>query len=277
MVFYKIYLVINLNLEIENAKQEFDKKNYEGALEILEGAEVDEDYRKLAIILKIASLMGLKRYDECISVIDSYIEEFPHDDFLWSRKVECHYFMGDEENAVKSLSELERITNKDDKYSLVFLAEEFILLNNYEMAIKYCDIALDIDGDFVDAHRQKAMAASAIKDHEMMNDCADRLLELYENEFSRAMIPLMLKLFSGRYRDCLDIINDVDDLDGVHSDMLKGIVYNAIVDDLNVEIRTSAPVELTIDEVLNLLFGYHYDGIGHGEIKGVLYLISKCQ
>lgn len=269
--------MINLNLEIENAKQEFDKKNYEGALEILEGAEVDEDYRKLAIILKIASLMGLKRYDECISVIDSYIEEFPHDDFLWSRKVECHYFMGDEENAVKSLSELERITNKDDKYSLVFLAEEFILLNNYEMAIKYCDIALDIDGDFVDAHRQKAMAASAIKDHEMMNECADRLLELYENEFSRAMIPLMLKLFSGRYRDCLDIINDVDDLDGVHSDMLKGIVYNAIVDDLNVEIRTSAPVELTIDEVLNLLCGYHYDGVGHGEIKGVLYLISKCQ
>lgn len=269
--------MINLNLEIEKAKQEFDEKNYEKALEILDGAEADEDYLKLAILLKIASLMGLKRYDECISVIDSCIEEFPHDDFLWSRKVECHYFMDDEENAVKSLGELERIANKDDKYSLVFLAEEFILLNNYEKAIKYCDMALDIDRDFVDAHRQKAMAASAIKDHEMMNDCADRLLELYENEFSRAMIPLMLKLFSGRYGDCLDIINGVESLDDAHSDMLKGIVYNAIVDDLNVEIRTSAPVELTIDEVLNLLFEYYYGGVDCGEINGVMYLIAKCQ
>lgn len=269
--------MINLNLEIEKAKQEFDEKNYEKALEILDGAEADEDYRKLAILLKIASLMGLKRYDECISVIDSCIGDFPHDDFLWSRKVECHYFMGDEENAVKSLGELERIANKDDKYSLVFLAEEFILLNNYEKAIKYCDMALDIDGDFVDAHRQKAMAASAIKDHEMMNDCADRLLELYENEFSRAMIPLMLKLFSGRYGDCLDIINGVDGLDDAHRNILKGIVYKTMVDDLNVEIRTSAPVELTIDEVLNLLFGYYYGGVDCGEINGVMYLIAKCQ
>jgi hypothetical protein len=50
-----------------------------------------------------------------------------------------------------------------------------------------------------------------------------------------------------------------------------------MLEDLKVEIRTSAPVELRIDDVLNLLFSYHYDGIEHGEIKGAKYLITKRQ
>ena len=32
---------------------------------------------------------------------------------------------------------------------------------------------------------------------------------------------------------------------------------------------------ITIDEVLNLFFMYHYDGIKHGEINGARYLIVK--
>ena len=141
----------NLNLEIEKAKNEFDDRNYERALEILDSLEVEGEYHKLAVMIRIASLMALKRYDDSLSVIDSNIEKFPYSDFLWSRRVECHYFNGDEENAVKSLEELERIVNKDEKHALVFLAEEFELLDNHEKALKYCDMALGIDEDFEDA------------------------------------------------------------------------------------------------------------------------------
>ena len=267
--------MINLNLEIEKAKNEFDDKNYEKALEILDGLEAEGEYHKLALMIRLASLMALKRYDDSLKVIDSNIEKFPYSDFLWSRKVECHYFNGDEQNAVKSLEELERIVNKDDKESLVFLAEECELLDNHKKALKYCDMALDIDGDFIDAVQQKAMIASSLKDRDMMSDCADKLLKLYDEDIYKVMIPLMLKLFSGRYRDCLDIINSVDVLDEAHEEMLKGAIYKSMVEDLNIEIRTSAPIEMTVDEVLDLFFRYHYDGIKHGEIKGARYLIIR--
>ena len=151
------------------------------------------------------------------------------------------------------------------------------MLNNHTKALKYCDMALDIDGDFLDAIRQKAMVASALKDHDMMSECADKLLELYDDEFSKLMIPLMLKLFSGRYRDCFEMINSSTVIDDAYDEMLKGGIYNRMIEDLKIEIRTSAPIEITIDEVLNLFFMYHYDGIDHGEINGAKYLITKRQ
>lgn len=269
-------MVINLNLQIEKAKNEFDEKNYENALEILDGIEVEDDYQKLAVLIKIASLMALKRYDESLSIIDSKIDKFPYSEFLWSRKVECHYFNGDEEGAVKSLAKLERIVNKDDKHSLVFLAGECELLNNHKKALEYCDMALDIDKDFIDAVRQKSMSASALKDYDMMSDCADRLLELYDDEFAK-LIPFMLKLFSRRYRGALAIVEGMNILDNADEEMMKGAIYNAMVEDLGIEIRVSEPIEMTIDEVLNLFFMYHYDGIKHGEIRGAKYLITKQQ
>ena len=267
-------MVINLNLEIEKAKNEYDKKNYEKALEILDGIEDEREYQKLAVLIRIASLMALKRYDESLSIIDSSIEEYPYSEFLWSRKVECQYFNGDENDAAKSLEELERIVNKGDKHSLVFLAEEFELLNNHEKALKYCDMALDIDGDFTDAVRQKAMSASALKDYDMMSDCADRLLGLYEEEFEK-LVPFALKLFSGRYREALGIVDGMSVLDKAQEEMMKGAIYNSMVEDLNIEIRSSSPIDMTIDEVLDLFFRYHYDGIKHGEINGARYLIVK--
>jgi len=269
-------MVINLNSQIETAKKEYDEKNYEMALEILDGIEVEGEYQKLVVFIKIASLMALRRYEDSLNIIDSNIEKFPYSEFLWSRKVECQYFNGDEEDAVKSLEELERIVNKDDKQSLVFLAEEFEMIGNHENALIYCDMALDIDEDFVDAVRQKSMSASALKDYDMMSDCADRLLELYNSDFEK-LIPFTLKLFSGRYRDALGIVEGMDLSDKANEEMMKGAIYNSMVEDLNIEIRTSAPIDMTIDEVLDLFFRYHYDGIGHGEIKGAKYLITKQQ
>ena len=267
-------MVINLNLEIEKAKKEFDEKNYEKALEILDGIEVENEYQKLVMMMKIVCLMALKRYEDSLSIIDSGIEEFPYDDFLWFRKVECHYFSGDEKKAFKSLGELERIVNKDDKQTLIILSKEFELVDDYKNALKYCDMALAIDENFIEAVRQKSMIACSIKDHDMMSDCADKLLELYDEDIYKVLLPLMLKMFSGRYKDCLEIIDSVDILDEEHEEMLKAGIYNQMCEDLEIEIKTSAPIEMTVDEVLDLLFKYHYDGVNHGEIKGALYMIN---
>lgn len=90
----------------------------------------------------------------------------------------------------------------------------------------------------------------------------------------KVLLPLMLKMFSGRYKDCLEIIGSVEILDEGHVEMLKAGIYNRMCDDLEIEIKTSAPIEMTVDEVLDLLFKYHYDGVNHGEIKGALYMIN---
>ncbi len=272
-----IYMVINLNLEIKKAKKEFDDKNYEKVLELLDGIEVEKEYRKLVMMMRIVSLMVLKRYEDSLKAIELGIEEFPYDDFLWFRKVECHHFMRDEENALNALAEVERIVNKDDKQSLVLLAEQFEWVNDYDSALKYCDMALAIDGNFIDAVRQKAMVACSLKDHDMMNDCADKLLELYDEDIYKVLLQLMLKLFCGRYKDCLEIVDGVDVLDEGQVKMIKAGIYNQMCEDLNVDIRTSAPVGMTVDEVLNLFFKYHYDGVSHGEINGVRYSITKHQ
>ena len=59
--------------------------------------------------------------------------------------------------------------------------------------------------------------------------------------------------------------------------MIKAAIYNTMSEDLNVEIRTSAPVGITVDEGLGLLFDYHYNGVGNGRIRGVPYIISKTE
>lgn len=270
-------MVIILNLKIEEAKKEFDDKNYVGALEILNGEEFEDEYFKLVMFLKIGCLRGLNRFDEALMVINSAIEKCPFEDIFWAQKVQCHYFNGEKRNAVRALVELERIVDRNDERALVDVSELFSLVGDDEKALKYCDMALSIDGDFVDAVRQKSMIAGSLKDYDMMSDCADRLLELYDKDILKLSIPFMLKLFSKRYDDALSIVNSVGVLDDEHELLLKSAIHNAMAEDLNIEIRTSAPVEITIDEVLRIFMDYHYRGVQGGEICGANYLISETE
>ena len=68
------------------------------------------------------------------------------------------------------MEELERIVNKDEKHALVFLAEEFELLDNHEKALKYCDMALEIDEDFEDACSPKGNDCNSLKESRMIPD-----------------------------------------------------------------------------------------------------------
>ena len=268
-------MVIILNLKIQEAKKEFDDKNYVVALEILNGEKFDEEYFKLVAFLKIGCLRSLKRHDEALDVINSAIEKYPYEDIFWTQKVQCHYFNDEKDKALKSLMEVERIVDVNDKNALVEVSELFSLVGDYENALKYCNVALSIDENFVDAVRQKAMVASFLEDYDMMNDCADRLLQLYDKDVLKLMVPLMLKLFSKRYDDALDIVNGVDILDEEYDLLLKSAIHNFMVEDLNIEIGTAQPVEITIDDVLGILMDYHYNGVESGEIQGVHYFIIK--
>ena len=260
--------------KIEEAKKQYDEGNYESALDLLDNLSDELEHSKLALTLKFLCFMNLKRYDESLNVINSLIEIDPYNEFFWSCKVKCHYFNDGGEKALKALEELERITDNDDKEGLVTVAELFNLVRNYKKALEYCDKALALDENYIPAIREKAMAASSLGDNGMMSDCADKLLEVSEDEgVTKILIPFMLKLFSGRYRDCCNIVNSVADLDGEINEMLKGAIYKTMIDDLNIEIRISQDVEAYIDESLELLFDYHYEGIDSGLIKGVDYWV----
>ena len=263
--------------EIMEAKKEFKNKNYERVLEILDGTEVDARYVKFEIILRANSLRYLKRYDEALKVIDSAIEKFPNQDFLWSWKVEIHYFNKQKDKAIESLGQFERIIDKKDKRALVEIAGKFDLVGDYENALKYCDMALDIDENFIDAVRQKALTAVSLKDHKMESECADKLLEIEGKGMINSMMPFMLKLFARRYKDALDIIESTEDFTDEHKELMIGSIYNRMSEDLKIEIRTSAPIDLVINEALSLLFDYYYDDIVSGDIRGVRYFIHKIE
>lgn len=267
--------MINLNLKIDEARKAFEDKNYDKALEILDGETFGEEYQKLVYVLRIGCLRNLKRYDEALAVIESGIEKYPYYDFFWFQKVTCYYFNDENDEAVKSLAKLEDVIDRDDKNALVMISDLFEMVGDYENALKYCDMALAIDENFADAIRQKAMVASSLEDDEMMSECADRLLELYDKDILKLMIPLMLKLFSKRYKDALGIVNGVDVLDREYDVLMKSAIYNTMTNDLNIELKTSAPIEMTIDEGLNLLFDYHYDGVESGKVRGISYIIIK--
>ena len=263
--------------EIMEAKKEFENKNYEKVLEILDGIEGDAENIKFAIILRVASLRFLQRHDEALNVIDSAIEKYPYEEFLWSSKVEIHYFNNQKDKAIESLGQFERIIDKKDKRALVEIAGKFDLVGDYENALKYCDMALDIDENFIEAVRQKALTAVSLKDHKMESECADKLLEIEGKSMINSMIPFMLKLFARRYKDALDIIESTEDFTDEHKELMIGSIYNRMSEDLKIEIRTSAPIDLVINDALSLLFGYYYDDIVSGDIHGVRYFIQKIK
>lgn len=269
-------MVISLNLKIKEVEKEIDEKNFEKALGLLdEIAENDEDY-ELSLLFRVSCLINLKRYEECLLVIDVLLRNNPHEELLWADKVVCHYFSDEKDMALKSLGKLEGIVNRNDAYSLYIVSQLANLVNQSDKAIEYADLALQIDEEFESAIIEKAHAASRIKNREMMNECADRLIKLYgEGELLKMTFPFMLKLFSGNYVGCLDIVNGIDDSDGKMTEMLKYAIYNQMGEELNVEIYATGPFGSDLDDALKVLFDYYYDGIEGGMIGGVSYVIVK--
>lgn len=264
-----------MNSRIEESLQEFDERNFENALNLLEGIEFNDDEIKLVSMIKYVCLMNLNRYDESLRIINSLIEKDPYEVDYWMSKARCHYFAGDMKSAKRALSESERLIDKSNVSNLVCMAQIYKLIGENRQALKYCDMALQIDENSLDALREKSLVASSLKDKEMMNECADKLIEKYGDDVFVLLIPLTLRLFSGNYEGCLELVNSTDCLDDEHVEMIKIGLYNRMSEDLNIKIGLTAPLEMDVDEALDLMFKYHYDGISYGQFKDAEYCIVK--
>ncbi len=268
--------MIILNLKIKEIEKEIDEKNFEKALGIINEIKKDDEEYELSLLFKVSCLINLKRYDECLPIIDLLLKENPDEELLLADKVMCHYFSGDKKQALKSLRKLESIVNRNDAYSLYVVSQLANLVNESDKAIEYADLALEIDENFERAIIEKAQAMSHIRDYEGMNECADKLIGLYDdNELLKLTFPFILKLFSGKFKECLDLVNKINHSDDKIYDMMKYAIYNQMCESLDVEIYVTAHVESDIDDGLEMLFAYYYDGIEAGIVGDVSYVIVK--
>lgn len=267
--------MIILNKIIKQIEKEVRNNNFEKALEMMEGIECDGEDKFFISLLKIDSLMGLNKYDEALIILNPLISDDPYDPFLWSCKVKCHYFGDDKVRARKSLEEFKRLVDINDKKMLVYAANLCNLLDDYENALYYCNSALHIDAEYFEAINVKALVASHMGDKDLMSDCADELLKIREPGMINLMLPFVLKLFAGKFRDSRDIVNQADDLDDNHRQMLLAAIYNVMSNDLGVGIRTDMDVDVNFDDALDVLMVYHEHGVEAGIICGARYFIDK--
>lgn len=266
-----------MNGNINKAKLEMDKGNYEKALQFLNSVRVDDGDYKISLIFKVACLIKLEDYDDALVIINPLISEDPYSEFLWFNKVLCHVFLHDKDNAFKALSEAERVADECDKNQLLFLAKMYNLLSDESKALKYCDMALAIDENYVDALHEKSLVSLGLKDAELINEVADRLLPLVENNILSRLPIFLLKLFSKNYQDCYDLIVNTEfgDVGAENAEMYKGAIFNHICDDFNIDLLLVNAKDLPMDEALHILFNYIDTGNDHGSVGEIQYFILQ--
>ena len=262
-----------MNARIKKAREEFESGNYEKALGYLKRVKPNDNHYDLALVIKYSALMNLKRYSEAIKIINRLIGENPYDEYLWSRKVTCHYFNGEKEEAIKALGEYERVVDREDVEKLVSFAKTCNLLDKDDLALKYCNLALDIDDKSFEALIEKSMVAISMHDKELMNECADKIIDLNLEDSVKLMMPFTLKIFAHEYKSAFQLIDRFKEIDESFDEMLKVGIYNRMCDDLNIQLISLGELEIDIDETLDLMFDYYYGGVNQGIIKGVKYFI----
>ena len=260
---------------IEQGILEFKEKNYEKSLLCFEKIGVGEDKFEIVQIYRVSCLIKLKRYGEALDVINRLIEKNPYEELLWHEKVRCHIFLDEDEKAFSALGELERIVDRNDKEYLVDIARLYYLLGDYDKVVEYCDLALKIDGNYKVALYEKALAASNLEDDQLIDEVSDSILNVSDNDLISILPVFLLKLFSKKYEDCLDLIENIecDDLKKGHCDLFKGIVYNRMSDDFNAQLLLADEIDLSIDEAIGLMLEFKKFGKDFGEIRGVSYFI----
>ncbi|WP_432644512.1 tetratricopeptide repeat protein [Methanobrevibacter sp.] len=262
-----------MNFRFNECKKEFDGGNFDKALAILNEIEIDDEDYTFALMLKYNCLMGLGCYDDALDIINLLISNNPYFLLLWFDKVRCLYFLDDLTGAVDALKHVERLVDLNDVDGLVCFVKLCNLVGEHETALKYCDMVLDIDEYNVDVLLEKSLVSNIFNDKNMMSECGDKLLDVCESNMSILMVCFALKLFSGMYRDCFDVILNISSMDFKMGETLKKIFYNQMLCDFNVQVLVENSAEITIDESISLLFDYRYDGIDFGNVKNVKYII----
>lgn len=268
-------MVINLDTNFKKGREQFKQRNYKKALGYFDGIPETSDDYEYSLVYRISCLIELKQYGEALAIVNPLISRNPHDELLWFDKVTCHIFLKEDEEAFKALDEVERIVDRQDERRLLIVAKFYNMLGDNDKALRYCDEALSIDGNYREALLEKSYVAIRLDDHEMIEEIADRLLEISSNDVLSLTPIFMLKLFSKNFRGCLDMIeNSVDD--EVKDEtilMFKSIIFKELSEDLNAQIMLSGEIDLSVDDALEIMFGFKENGFDNGEIHGVKYII----
>ena len=264
-----------LNNHIENGKNEFDNGNYEKALDHFKLVNSNNEHYEYAQLFVANCLMELKRYDDSLDIVDKLISLNPYNKLAWFNRALCQIFLKDEEKALATIGEIIRLIDLRSKYDLVFVAKLYKLLNIYDEALKFCDLALEIDENFKDALYEKSLVAMRLDDDELINDVWDRLLELSDGGPLGFMSVFILKLFSKNYSACIDLINglDGDKFDDEHIMMLKAMVYQQICEDLCVNLLVVNSEDFPLDDALDAMIDFVENKTDNGKINGVQYYI----
>lgn len=264
-----------MNHNIEQGKEEFNKKNYKNALGYFRKVGNDDEDYEYAQVYAFSCLIEMGCYRDALKVINSLISKNPNSEMLWHEKSRCHIFLKENKDAYNALSELERVVDVHNKDSLVDVARLYSLLDDYDKVIEYCDKALAIDENYKPALYEKALVASSLNDDEMIDVVSKDILNVSEGDLFSIMPVFLLKLFSKKYEDCLEMVedSDVDDVKEKFGEALKGIIYQHMTEDLNAKLLLSEDIDLPIGDALKLMFEFKNDGKDHGKVNGIQYFI----
>lgn len=263
-----------MNSKIKKGRVEFNDENYEKALMYFDGVGEDDGDYMYVLFFKITCLMELQRYDRALFLIDSVLKEDPNDELLHYEKIRCHIALKEDEEALNALKNFEKIISKEDKRMLLAVSMFYRILGDCVNALKYCEMSLEIDDCFEEAIREKSLIGIDLDDEEMIDSCADKLLEIADNRGVEAVSAFLLKLFISKFDDCLDIVDDLgDDFDEDNVQLLKSIVYREFSEKLGVTIHLAEEVEMPIDDVILLLKEFDENGVSCGIIHGVAFNI----
>lgn len=263
-----------MNSKIAKGRVEFNDENYESALRYFdEVMEDDEDYMYV-IMFKITCLMELERYDKALFLIESLLIEDPEDEFLLYEKIRCQIALNEMDDALKTLKVFEKFLNPDNKMMVLAVSRFYKIMGDLDNALKYCNYALEIDETFEEAIHEKSLIAIDLDDKDMIDSCANNLLEVIENDSVGMVTVFLLKLFVGKFEDCLNIINCLgDDFDDEFRQMLKYVVFKEFSEKLGVEICLNDDEEIPVDDAISLLRHYNDYGVKTGVINGVVFKI----
>lgn len=263
-----------MNSKINKGRIQFNDENYEEALNYFNAVdESDEDY-DYVLIFKITCLMELERFDKALFLIDSLLDEDPTDELMMYEKIRCHVALDEKSEALNALKKFERIFPKDNKRMILDVAIFYKTLGEFKKALTFCNMALSIDSDFEEAIYEKSLIGIALDNDDIINNCANKLLDLIDDDQSKIIPIFLLKIYSGRFKDCMGIIKNLESqFDEETCEMLKAIVFNQLCENFGVNIHLTDDVELSVGEAIELLFNYHDDGVNYGVINGVGFVI----
>lgn len=263
-----------MNSKIKKGRVKFNDANYEEALNYFnQVSEDDEDYTYV-IIFKITCLMELERYDKALFLIESLLREDPEDELLLYEKIRCHIALGGNDEALSTLKIFENLISVDDKRMLLCVSKFYKLLGDYENALKYCNGALKIDGNFEDAVREKSLIGICLNDYEIINSSADKLSQIIGGHGMGMISVFLLKLYVSRFDDCISLIEDLgSDFKDESIQLLKSIVYKELCENLDVDLHISDGAEISIDDAIGLLKDYDENGVDKGIINGAKFKI----